>query len=177
MGADETYQPRLRATTENFGIVKFAKPGQSGPGLAISSEDPRIKAISGGPSKPFVLPKHAATHKRNGSDSIRLDELAVPADNTQLDATTALHGLMSKADKVKLDAVSLSGKIFIAATVPAAGTGNNGDAALVLGDLGVYYKTGGAWLLFGNVMKAVSDSKITVKTPTAGDGTVEIATL
>ena len=175
--ADEPILQRVRATTDIFGIVKFAKPGESGPGLAISSEDPRIKAISGGPSKPFVLPKHAATHKRNGTDPIRLDELAVPADNTQLDATTALHGLMSKADKVKLDAVTLSGKIHITATTPVAGFGNNDDAALVLDDLSIRFKTGGTWILFGYVAKAVSDNAVTFKTPTAGDGEAALTTL
>lgn len=174
--ADEPILQRARATTENFGIVKFAKPGQSGPGLAISSEDPRIKAISGGPSKPFVLPKHAPTHKRNGSDSIRLDELAVPADNTQLDATQALHGLMSKADKVKLDAVTLSGKIIISATTPGAGTGSDGDAALVLDDLSIHFKAGGAWTLFGKVAKDVTDNAAIFKTPTAGDGEAALTT-
>ncbi len=46
---------------------------------------------------------HATSHKSGGSDAIKLDELATPDDNTNLDATTSLHGLFSKVDKTKLD--------------------------------------------------------------------------
>ena len=35
----------------------------------------------------------------------KLDDLATPDDNTDLDATDALHGLMPKADKGKLDGI------------------------------------------------------------------------
>ena len=48
---------------------------------------------------------HAVSHKSGGSDSIKLSELAAPDDNTTLDATASLHGLMPKADKSKLDAI------------------------------------------------------------------------
>ena len=38
--------------------------------------------------------------------SVKLDDLGTPDDNTDLDATTILHGLMSKSDKVKIDGVT-----------------------------------------------------------------------
>lgn len=38
--------------------------------------------------------------------NIQLDNLVAPSDNTDLDASGALHGLMPKADKTKLDAIS-----------------------------------------------------------------------
>lgn len=37
--------------------------------------------------------------------NIKLDDLGTPDDNTDLDATASLHGLMSKADKSKLDSI------------------------------------------------------------------------
>ena len=40
---------------------------------------------------------HAPTHESGGGDPIQLDDLAAPSDNTDLDATTTLHGLASKA--------------------------------------------------------------------------------
>jgi hypothetical protein len=40
---------------------------------------------------------HATSHKSAGSDPIKLDELKAPDDNTTLDASTTLHGLMPKA--------------------------------------------------------------------------------
>jgi len=50
---------------------------------------------------------HSTTHKSGGSDAIKLDELATPDDNTALDATTLLHGLLSKLDKIKLDNLTI----------------------------------------------------------------------
>ena len=39
---------------------------------------------------------HASTHNSAGGDSIQLDNLAAPDDNTDLNATTGLHGLLPK---------------------------------------------------------------------------------
>ena len=39
------------------------------------------------------------------AQAIKLDDFAAPDDNTDLDATTLKHGLMPKADKVKLDGI------------------------------------------------------------------------
>jgi len=44
----------------------------------------------------FAPSSHASAHKSAGGDSIKLDELAAPTDNTTLDATTSAHGLMPK---------------------------------------------------------------------------------
>ncbi len=49
--------------------------------------------------------------------SKRLDDGAAPEDNTDLDATTAAHGLMPKADKVKLDAIEASADVTDAVNV------------------------------------------------------------
>lgn len=39
---------------------------------------------------------HASTHESGGSDPIKLDDLAAPDNNTDLDATTSAHGLLPK---------------------------------------------------------------------------------
>ena len=39
---------------------------------------------------------HAPTHEAGGGDPIQLDDLAAPSDNTDLDASTAAHGLLRK---------------------------------------------------------------------------------
>lgn len=39
---------------------------------------------------------HASTHQSGGSDSIKLDDLAAPDDNTDLNASTSAHGLLRK---------------------------------------------------------------------------------
>ncbi len=66
---------------------------------------------------------HAARHKSGGADAIKLDELAAPTDVTTLDATTTAHGLMSKADKVKLNGIASNANNY---TLPAPGTGTLG---------------------------------------------------
>ena len=42
------------------------------------------------------LVEHQDTHKGGGSDALKLDELATPNDNTDLDATAGHHGLLPK---------------------------------------------------------------------------------
>lgn len=39
---------------------------------------------------------HASTHQSGGADAIKLDDLAAPDDNTDLNATTSAHGLLPK---------------------------------------------------------------------------------
>lgn len=39
---------------------------------------------------------HATTHQAGGADAIKLDDLATPDDNTDLNATTTRHGLLPK---------------------------------------------------------------------------------
>jgi len=41
---------------------------------------------------------HASTHQSGGSDAIKLDDLATPDDNTDLNASTSKHGLLKKLD-------------------------------------------------------------------------------
>ena len=45
---------------------------------------------------------HAARHASSGADAVKLDDLAAPDDNTDLNATVYAHGLMSKEDKTTL---------------------------------------------------------------------------
>jgi len=41
---------------------------------------------------------HASSHQSGGGDSIKLDDLASPDDNTDLNASTSAHGLLRKLD-------------------------------------------------------------------------------
>src|SRR3990172_507965 len=41
---------------------------------------------------------HAADHQSGGGDAIKLDDLAAPDDNTDLNASTTAHGLLKKLD-------------------------------------------------------------------------------
>src|SRR5687767_6530502 len=42
------------------------------------------------------LVAHASSHQIGGSDAIKLDDLATPDDNPDLNATTSRHGLLPK---------------------------------------------------------------------------------
>lgn len=39
---------------------------------------------------------HAARHASGGADAVKLDDLAAPDDNTDLNASTSAHGLLPK---------------------------------------------------------------------------------
>jgi hypothetical protein len=45
-----------------------------------------------------VAGAHAVNHQQGGSDPIKLDDLATPDDNTDLNAATTRHGLLRKLD-------------------------------------------------------------------------------
>lgn len=46
---------------------------------------------------------HASRHTSGGADAIKLDDLAAPDDNTDLDATTSAHGLLKKLSNVSTE--------------------------------------------------------------------------
>lgn len=46
----------------------------------------------------FIPAAHASTHCSGGSDALKLDALAAPDDNTDLNATNGHHGLLRKLD-------------------------------------------------------------------------------
>lgn len=44
----------------------------------------------------YASASHASSHQSGGGDAIKLDDLAAPDDNTDLNATTSAHGLLPK---------------------------------------------------------------------------------
>ena len=78
---------------------------------------------------------HAAQHKGSGGDAIKLDELAAPTDVTTLDATASAHGLMSKADKIKLNGIATGANAYV---LPPAGDGVLGGVMRSVGVAGQY---------------------------------------
>lgn len=45
-----------------------------------------------------LLDDHSARHESGGADAVKLDDLAAPDDNTDLNASTTKHGLLRKLD-------------------------------------------------------------------------------
>lgn len=63
------------------------------------------------------LAAHASRHQSGGADNIKLDDLAAPDDNTDLNASTTKHGLLKKLDNVATNYLNGQG----AWTAPAGG--------------------------------------------------------
>lgn len=64
-------------------------------GAGTSSFNGVYGSLTGIPST-FAPSAHATSHQSGGSDAIKLDDLATPDDNTDLNASTTRHGLMPK---------------------------------------------------------------------------------
>jgi len=78
------------ATTAAIGAVELATDGESAANVAVQGNDARM-------SNARTPTAHAASHA-GGSDPLKLDDLATPDDNTDLNATTTRHGLLTKLD-------------------------------------------------------------------------------
>lgn len=77
------------ATTSVKGKVQLATNGGTGATDAVTGSDSRL-------SDARAPTAHAATHGPLGGDALKLDDLAAPDDNTDLNATTGAHGLLPK---------------------------------------------------------------------------------
>jgi len=63
---------------------------------------------------------HADSHQSGGSDPIKLDDLAAPDDNTDLNASASAHGLLPKLSNVATEFLNGTG----AFSTPAGAGGN-----------------------------------------------------
>lgn len=75
---------------------------------------------------------HASTHQSGGADAIKLDDLASPDDNTDLDVSITKHGLTPKApnDTTKFlrgDGTWAVAPVFVPLTTPLTSTSWDGD--------------------------------------------------
>lgn len=64
--------------------------------LSVFGRTGAVVAQSGDYAAYYAALAHAAQHKFGGEDSIKLDDLALPDDNTDLNVTAVRHGLMVK---------------------------------------------------------------------------------
>jgi hypothetical protein len=72
---------------------------------------------------------HATTHASGGSDAVKLDDLAAPDDNTDLNASTAQHGLLPKLSGVGTEFMNGLGNW----ATPAGGGGGVTDHGALTG--------------------------------------------
>lgn len=111
----------------------------------------------------------------------KLDDFGATDDNTDLDATTLAHGLMPKADKVKLDGVEEQADVTDAANVAAAGAVMESDTSAAsmqfVVDEDDMLSDSATKLPTQQSVKAYVDSKHAVgKVAVSGQTTVDLAT-
>jgi len=75
----------------------------------------------------FTPSAHASTHT-SGSDPIKLDDLATPDDNTDLDSSTTRHGLLKKLDGSTTNFLRGDG----AWATPSSGSGGGGGTDIIM---------------------------------------------
>jgi hypothetical protein len=118
---------------------------------------------------------HQASHNNGGGDALKLDDLATPDDNTDLNATTTYHGLLKKLDNDSAHfmngqgnwvAVDMSGD-----TSPSLGGDLDADGNTIFngGLQGVYE----VYHNIGNADVVDADSVATAQTPT-GSGPITL---
>ncbi len=99
-------------------------------------------------NKSYFVADHGSTHIKNGSDEIKIDDLADPDDNTDLDVSTTAHGLCPKLPNDTTKFLRGDGSW----AVPASASGSAG-CALSIGhayfnpvDNKTYYFGNQAWI-------------------------------
>lgn len=81
--------------------------------------------------EPLHPEDHAARHANGGADALKLDDLATPDDNTDLNASTTRHGLLRKLSNVATEYLDGTG----AWSAPAGGSGIPATLLDAKGDL------------------------------------------
>jgi hypothetical protein len=76
-------------------VEKAAPTSSGGGGGAVDSVDGRTGTVT--LNDLYAGITHASRHQSGGADPLKLDDLAAPDDNTDLDVSTASHGLTPKA--------------------------------------------------------------------------------
>jgi hypothetical protein len=74
-------------------------------------------------STAYAAATHASAHQSGGGDAIKLDDLATPDDNTDLNASTARHGLVPKLSGTGTQYLSGLGTWTTPGGAESAGTG------------------------------------------------------
>lgn len=90
----------------------------------------------GGADAITVPPVHHTRHESGGADPIKLDDLAAPDDNTDLNASAAKHGLLPKLSNVATEFLNGQGAFAAPATAAHHATHESGGGdAIKLDDL------------------------------------------
>ena len=94
--------PTAHASDHTDGTDDIQDASDSQKGLATAAQITKLDGIDPGADVTADNdPKsHASSHQSGGADSIKLDDLAEPDDNTDLDFSTTKHGLVPKGTNI-----------------------------------------------------------------------------
>jgi len=95
MIAAGTLANRPAAATDNAGTLYFAT--DSSGGTLYRSDGSAWAQAAKGVTEAATPSAHHTSHESGGSDAIKLDNLAAPDDNTDLNVTSSAHGLAPKS--------------------------------------------------------------------------------
>ena len=70
-----------------------------------------------------IISPHASDHISGGDDAIKLDDLAAPDDNTDLDTSESAHGLCPKLGQASVDTAYIPMVLFNTDATPPAASG------------------------------------------------------
>ena len=162
------------ATTTATGVVELATDGEVGANLVVQANDSRL-------SDTRTPVSHHTSHESGGGDAIKLDDLAAPDNNTDLDATSSAHGLLPKLSGSATDFLNGNGgwsspaggsgwmypmdfRLTLESGVPVSTTDQTAKTTLYLtpyigNNIGLYYNS--AW-----VLKSIAEISIAVPAST-----------
>ncbi len=138
--------------------------------LAASTSGYLLKTQGAGGNAAWTnaIPDHSADHKSAGSYPIKIDDLAAPDNNTDLNASTSAHGLLLKLDNDSTHFMngqgawaSTTGKIV--QVVNTLSTANTPTAALIPFDNTIPQKTEGTELFTCAITPTSATNKLLIE--------------
>lgn len=141
MGRKVAAQVQRTLQPDQLGLIERSRlgTGLANSGTFLRGDGKWAASTGGAPSA------HATSHQSGGSDPIKLDDLAAPDDNTDLDASAAKHGLLPKLDGSATKALlgdgtwgTLSGFSFASPVIVHKGSGGAGTAWTLLNAAGAF---------------------------------------
>jgi hypothetical protein len=168
-----TVVPSLLSTTESH-----ASSHENG-GL----DEIDVTGLSGELADPQPPKAHATSHQAGGSDAIKLDDLAEPDDNADLNASTAKHGLMPKgenspnkayfSDMVQRDLTTTKGDLLAHDGTEPKRLPVGPDGSVPVGDATA--SVGVAWKWFAGAIGAAISGSGRDGAVSCGSGTVTVS--
>ncbi len=118
------------AQTETHGISSFGASLVDDANATAARTTLGLGTAATSATGDFAAATHSSSHLSGGGDAIKLDDLATPDDNTDLNATVSRHGLLPKLGGGTTNYLRADG----AWAAPAGGGGGGAESGLVIAE-------------------------------------------